>query len=148
LDSKALRANSVVLAMDESNLEESFFNKYSFSFACVPGTFPFTGISEFLLQFDDYGHRVHTEWRRPLSGVHSIMMEILAQVGDGGGCTSTPFLLYLPSRTYKVAVYAPAEWADTPPISSLPLYVLCGFEPCIGVSSVESRLSQRTRRRR
>ncbi len=28
-------------------------------------------------------HRVHTEWQRPLSGVHSIMMEKLAQVEEG-----------------------------------------------------------------
>jgi hypothetical protein len=26
-----------------------------------------------------------------LSGVHSIMMEKLAQTGEGGGCTPTPF---------------------------------------------------------
>ncbi len=56
------------------------------------------------------------------------------------------FLVYLPSWwlvrvrgacpppftistiTYKVVVYAPAEMADTlPPISTLPLYLLCGF---------------------
>ncbi len=35
--------------------------------------------------------RVHTEWQRPLSGVHSIMMEKLAPPGEGEGCTSTPF---------------------------------------------------------
>jgi hypothetical protein len=37
------------------------------------------------------GHRVHTDWRRSLSGVHSIMMEKLAQAGEGGGCTPNPF---------------------------------------------------------
>ncbi len=31
------------------------------------------------------------EWQPPLSGVHSIMMEKLAQVGEGEGCMSTPF---------------------------------------------------------
>ncbi len=36
-------------------------------------------------------HRVHTEWQRPLSGVHFIMMEKYAQAGEGGGCTPTPF---------------------------------------------------------
>jgi hypothetical protein len=36
-------------------------------------------------------HRVHTEWQRALSGVHSIMMEKLAQAGEVGGCTPSPF---------------------------------------------------------
>ncbi len=36
-------------------------------------------------------HRVHTEWQWPLSGVHPISMEKLAQPGEGGVCTSTPF---------------------------------------------------------
>jgi hypothetical protein len=46
------------------------------------------------------------------SGVHSIMMGKLAQPGEGGGCTPTPpFTLF--TITYKVAVYAPAERADT-----------------------------------
>ncbi len=52
-------------------------------------------------------HRVHTERQRPLSGVHFIRMEKLAQAGDGGGAR-TP--LYLPSK-YKVAGYDPAERA-------------------------------------
>ncbi len=56
----------------------------------------------------------------PTSGVHSIMMEKSALAGKGGGST-------LVTITYKVAVYAPAEMADTlPPFSSIPLYVLCG----------------------
>ncbi len=33
----------------------------------------------------------HTEWQRPLSDVHSIMMYKLAQAGEGGGRTPTPF---------------------------------------------------------
>jgi hypothetical protein len=36
-------------------------------------------------------HRVHTAWHLPLSGVQSIMMEKLAQPGEGGGCTPFPF---------------------------------------------------------
>jgi hypothetical protein len=45
-------------------------------------------------------HRVHTEWQLPLSGVHSILMEKLAQAGEGGGCMPMhPLLLYLPSHT-------------------------------------------------
>jgi hypothetical protein len=31
--------------------------------------------------------------------------------GDGGGCTPTPPITF--TLTSKVAVYAPAEWADT-----------------------------------
>ncbi len=33
----------------------------------------------------------YIEWQRPLSAVHSIMMEKLAHSGDGGGCTPTRF---------------------------------------------------------
>jgi hypothetical protein len=36
-------------------------------------------------------HRVHTEWQMPLSGVHSIMIQKLAQAGEGIGCTPTSF---------------------------------------------------------
>ncbi len=40
--------------------------------------------------------RVHTEWQRPLSGVHSITMEKLAQAGEGGGRVhALPLSLYL-----------------------------------------------------
>ncbi len=58
-------------------------------------------------------HRVHTEWQWPLSGVHSIMMEKIVQVGEGGGARSPPFSIS--TVTYKVVVYAPAERADTFP---------------------------------
>jgi hypothetical protein len=30
----------------------------------------------------------YTEWQRPISGVHSIMMEKSAQAGEGGGCAA------------------------------------------------------------
>jgi hypothetical protein len=56
-------------------------------------------------------HRVHTEWQLPVSGVHSIMMEKLAQPGDGAGARPPPYTLS--TITHKVAVYAPAERADT-----------------------------------
>ncbi len=39
------------------------------------------------------------------------MVEISALAGEGGGCTPTPFRPI--TITYKVAVYAPAKWADT-----------------------------------
>ena len=49
-------------------------------------------------------------------------MEKLAQLGEGvGGVVPTSFAIS--TITYKVVVYAPAERADTLPISSLPLYV-------------------------
>jgi hypothetical protein len=53
----------------------------------------------------------HTELQRLLSGVHSVMRVKLALAGKGGGCAPTPFITF--TITSKVAVYAPAEWADT-----------------------------------
>jgi hypothetical protein len=67
----------------------------------------------------------YTEWQRQLSGELSIMIEKLAQAGDGGGCTPTLFHYY--TITYKVVVYAPWECRYTPFISTLHLYVLCDF---------------------
>jgi hypothetical protein len=81
--------------------------KYSFSFACVPGTFPFSGISEFLLQFDGNGHRVHTEWQRTLSGAHSIMKEKLSQAGEGGGSTSISFHYTLKNAVKLLGAFRP-----------------------------------------
>jgi hypothetical protein len=73
-------------------------------------------------------HRVHTERQLPISGVHPIMMEKSALAGGDGGCTPTPF--HSITITYKVAVYAPAERADTLPLFHTylisTLYVLCG----------------------
>jgi hypothetical protein len=66
------------------------------------------------------------EWQRPLSGVHSIMMEKLAQAGVCGGVHAHPLSLYLPSRT-KLQFYAVAERADTLPLFHLYPYVLCDF---------------------
>jgi hypothetical protein len=44
----------------------------------------------------------------------------------GGGCTAHPPPFTLVTITYTVAVYAPAERADTLPVFHLcPLYVLC-----------------------
>jgi hypothetical protein len=64
--------------------------------------------------------RVHTEWQLPLYGVHSIMMEKLAQAGRVG-CARPPLFTSF-TITYKVAVYAPAEWAET-----LSLFHLCQY---------------------
>jgi len=49
----------------------------------------------------------------------------LAQDGEGGGCTPTPFN-YIYHHVYKVIVYAPAEGRYTHHISTLTLCVLCG----------------------
>ncbi len=62
----------------------------------------------------DILHRVHTEWRLPISGVHPIMMEKSALAGESGGCTPTHF--QHTTITYEVAVYAPAEGADPLPL--------------------------------
>jgi hypothetical protein len=56
-------------------------------------------------------YNTHTEWQRPLSDVHSILIEKLAQAGEGGGCTPAPLALF--TITYKVALYAPAQRTDT-----------------------------------
>ncbi len=45
------------------------------------------------------------------SRVHSIMMEKLAKADEGRGACPPPFTLF--TITNKVAVYAPAERADT-----------------------------------
>jgi len=63
--------------------------------------------------------RVHTEWQFP----HSIMMEKLALAGEGGDVRPPPFALF--TITYKVAVYAPAERADTLPVFHL--YPTCNL---------------------
>ncbi len=49
---------------------------------------------------NSFNLRVQTEWQRPLSGVHSIMMEKLVPAGEGGRCTDAQTLsLHLSSRT-------------------------------------------------
>ncbi len=37
------------------------------------------GVKNTLEEIQEADHRVHTEWQRPLSGVHSIVMENFAQ---------------------------------------------------------------------
>ena len=84
-------------------------------------------------------YRVHTEWQWPLFDVHFIMMAKSAQPGEGGGVHTLPLLLYLPSRA-RLCVRSSWEGRCTPPISPLPLYVLCGS--CLsGNSSLEQLYS-------
>jgi hypothetical protein len=45
----------------------------------------------FLQWYDVASRTEYTELQRLLSGVHSIMRVKLAQAGEGGGCTPTPF---------------------------------------------------------
>ncbi len=55
----------------------------------------------------------YTELQPLLSGVHAVMRVKLVLAGEGGGCTARPPPLIPFTLTSKVAVYAPAEWADT-----------------------------------
>ena len=74
---------------------------------------------------------------RPLSGVHSIMLEKLAQPGEGGGARSPTFTIS--TITCKVVVYAPAERADT-----LPLFLLYPYKYSVVTMTEEiSRLGRR-----
>jgi hypothetical protein len=73
------------------------------------------------------GHRVHTEWQWLLSGIHFTMMEKSAQPGGYGKCTPTPFH-YIYYHLQSCSVRSSLEGRYTPPISSLPLYVLYGTE--------------------
>jgi hypothetical protein len=52
----------------------------------------------------------YTEWQRPLSGVHSILMENMSMLVRFGG--ARPPLFTIVTFMYKVAVYTPAERAD------------------------------------
>ncbi len=55
-------------------------------------------------------HRVHRA-APLLSGVHSVMRVKSVLAGEGGGARPPPLITF--TLTSKVAVYAPAEWADT-----------------------------------
>jgi hypothetical protein len=52
----------------------------------------------------------YTELQPLLSGVHSVMRVKLALAGEGGGARPPPLITF--TITSKVAVCAPAEWAD------------------------------------
>ncbi len=60
------------------------------------------------------------KWRRMLSGVHSIMMEKEPRLVKVWGVHAHPPFT-ISSITKKVAVYAPAESADTLPFISTPM---------------------------
>jgi hypothetical protein len=59
------------------------------------------------------------------------MMEKLAQDDEGGGCTLPPFTIV--TISYKVAVFAPVERADTRDrYSTLPLFYLYQYMYSVG----------------
>jgi hypothetical protein len=62
----------------------------------------------------------------PLSGVHSILMEKLAHPNEGGGCMPTPFH-YNYYHQQSCGLRSSWEGRYTTPISTLPLWVLCGI---------------------
>ncbi len=54
----------------------------------------------------------YTELQPLLSGVHSVMRVKLVLAGEEGGGGARPPPLITFTLTSKVALYAPAEWAD------------------------------------
>ncbi len=69
-----------------------------------------------------FHHRVHTEWQFPLFGVHSIMMEKLAQSGGGEGSTPAPFhCIYY--HIQSCGARSSWERADTLPLLLLYPYI-------------------------
>jgi hypothetical protein len=88
-------------------------------------------------------YREHTEWQRPLSGIHSLMTEKLAQAGEGEGCTPTSVHYTLFTITYKVAMYATAGRADILPLFHIYPYALCGLS-LHPVSDAKLKLSVHT----
>jgi hypothetical protein len=73
------------------------------------------------LDFRCFDHRVHTEWRLPISGVHPMMMEKSALDGESGDARPTPFSL-VPRYLHVQSCRVGSSWEGryTPCISSLP----------------------------
>jgi hypothetical protein len=72
----------------------------------------------------DQDHTVDTEWQLPLSGVHSIMMEKLAQSSEDGGALHAISFHYIYHHVQSCDVCSSWEGRYTLPVSTLPLYVL------------------------
>ncbi len=71
----------------------------------------------------------YTEVQLLLSGVHSIMRVKSVLAGEGGGARPPPLITFTLSS--KVAVYAPAEWADTLTLFHLYQYVYSEGRPLL-----------------
>ncbi len=68
-------------------------------------------------------HRVHTEWRLPIPGVHPIVMEKSAPAGEGRGVHAGPLSAYYHHVQSCSVLYTPTERADTLPLYHL--YPIC-----------------------
>jgi hypothetical protein len=88
----------------------------------------------------------YTEWQRPLSGVHSIMMEKWAQAGEeGGGVHAHHPFHYIYHHVQSCGVRSRWEGRYTPPVSTLPQYELCGvIQRNLGLSCGHSHLLSAT----
>ncbi len=69
----------------------------------------------------------YTELQPPLSGVHSLLMEKLDQAGESRGYRPTP-LHYSCHHVRSCSVCSSWTGRYTHPLSSLPIYVLCGLK--------------------
>jgi hypothetical protein len=90
----------------------------------------------------DGSHRVHTEWQRPLTGVHSIMMEKLAQADEGRGVygAGPPPSLYLPSRTKLQCTLQLRGQIHSSYFTSTP-YILCAVSIHLWGGGVELKMN-------
>ncbi len=74
----------------------------------------------------------YTELKPLLSGVHSVMRVKSVLAGEGGGGARPPPLITF-TLTSKVAMYAPAEWADTLTLFHLYQYMYSVVETTVAV---------------
>ncbi len=72
-----------------------------------------------------------------LSGVHLVMRVKSVLTGEGGVARPPPLITF--TLTNKVAVYTPAEWADTLTQFHFYSYVLCGLHHRVHRSTDERK---------
>jgi hypothetical protein len=78
---------------------------------CAPNTSDTLLKARVLYEPSKGGTTEYTELQPLLSGVYSVMRVKLALAGEGGGARPPPLITF--TITSQVAMYAPAEWADT-----------------------------------